>query len=88
MAVKEQSPFVNFSIEQVLKAEQNSFIIQLGDDMFSYDGKYVFTQKSAESFKNEIEIKLSNAIKNGTLKDQKLARYKLFNLRIYPMRLH
>jgi hypothetical protein len=86
--MKEKNPFVKYTPEQVMEAEATNFVILLGHDLFSYDGKYTFVKEDAEEYQEQIIGGLLEILENGNAKEIEEAEVCLFHLKILPFRLH
>jgi hypothetical protein len=84
----EKSPYANFSVEEILRAENGAFLIQLGGEFFDYKKKYSFTIETAERFVEEIQQGLRDMLKDPAKKDKAEILTSLLNLRIIPLRFH
>jgi hypothetical protein len=85
---KIKSPFRNFSLSEVNKAEKNSYTIQIGRDFYSKDGVFVFTANQANKYYDVLLSNILYTMKNGDTK-QKLAATKcLTSLHVHPFKLH
>jgi hypothetical protein len=82
-----KSPFKNFTLEEIQRAESNSFVIQIGNDFYNKNGDFTFTIGQAEKY---YEILLENiliTLDEGTPKQKKAALSCLARLHILPLRL-
>lgn len=84
----EKSPYRNYSVEDIAVTEFGTYVIQVGDDLFSYNGKMGFSLKRAEMFYDDIMGNLLDMKKNGTQTEQEDASKCLLFLRMYPLRIH
>jgi hypothetical protein len=85
--IKQKSPFKGFTVEEVLKIERNSFVIQLGNDFYNKDGNFTFSESQVNKYYNSILNKILYAISNGTDKQKRdaikcLSTFRVFSLRI------
>ena len=86
---REKSPYGEISVKEVMKAEDNTFYIQLGDDMFcSESGKLAFKKDKAEFFYDRIMEGLRDMRNNGSEEEKEDAHMMLLHIRIYPLRIH
>lgn len=83
-----KSPYGNYSEHDVMLVESGHYFIQVGSDIFSFDGKMAFTRDRAEHFFDGIFKDLTLMKKNGNDVEQKDAKACLLWLRIFPMRVH
>lgn len=88
MGRKKKNPFVTYTTDEILATEENTYIIQVGPDLFSTDTKLSFTKKQADHYFETILLALEDQIKNGTKRDKKEAKIILKNMRILPLRFH
>lgn len=82
-----KSPYGQYSLEDVMLIEAGHYFIQVGGDIFSYDGKMAFSRDRAEMFYDNIFKDLTTMKENGDEKSSDDARSCLFFLRIHPMRI-
>ncbi len=85
---KKKSVFGKYSPEQIAVAESSMHVILLGDDFFSYNGKYTFTREKAEYYYNQVNDGLMEIMETGTKTEKEEAMFCLFYLKIMPFRLH
>lgn len=85
---KQKSPFVSFSIEEVMASEAISYVIQVGSDFYCHDGRMVFSKKTAVTFYNKILEQVVHAMNNGDKKQKEHANRVLRNLKILPLRIN
>jgi hypothetical protein len=84
---KPKSPFRGLTLEEVNKAERNSFVVQIGQEFYSRDGDFIFTQNQAEKCYETLLENILYTLDNGNEK-QKLAAMKcLERLKVLPLRL-
>lgn len=86
--MKKKSPFGKYTLEQVAQAEATNFVILLGHDLFSFEGKYTFVKEDAEAYQEQILGGLMDILQNGSEKEMEEAEVCLLNLKILPFRLH
>lgn len=86
--MKEKSPFIKYTPEQVADAEATNFVILLGHDLFSYEGKYTFIKEDAQLYHDQIIEGLLEILDSGTEKEIAEAEVCLFHLKILPFRLN
>jgi hypothetical protein len=86
--MKQKSPFVKYSEEQIAKAEATRYVISMGNDFFSLDGKYTFSKSKAESYHDHVIDGLLEIIETGTDPEIEEAEFCLFNLKILSFKLH
>jgi hypothetical protein len=84
---KEKSPFRGHSIEAIMAVEATNYVIQVGEELFTYNGKMVFTHKTAVTFYHQILAGLMDMIKKGTRKEKKDALFCLHHCRVIPLRI-
>lgn len=85
---KKKKSFVTYTVDEVFASEENTYVIQVGPDLFSTDTRLSFTKKMAEHYYDQIILALEDQIKNGNKKDRKEAKNILKNFRILPLRFH
>jgi len=83
-----KSPFVGYTVEEVVSSEAVLFMVQVGKNVLEIDGQYFFLRKAAVTHYNRILKDLIIRIYNGDDKAQKQAKSVLPYLRIVPLRLH
>jgi hypothetical protein len=86
--MKDKSPFVKYTAQQVADAEAINFVILLGHDLFSYEGRYTFVKEDAELYQQQIMEGLIEILGSGTEKEIEEAEVCLFHLKILPFRLN
>lgn len=85
---KSKSPFINLSVEQVMKAESQLFTVNFGNDLYNKDGDLVFDHKEATENYNFLLRNIKKTIINGNEKQKKMALHYLTKLKILPLRIH
>lgn len=86
---KEKSPFRGFTVSEINKAERNSFVVQIGNDMYANpDGDFVFTLNQAEKYYETLLSNILYTMDNGNAKQKTAATKCLLRLHILPLRLH
>lgn len=85
---EDKSPYGQYSVEEVILVEAGHYFIQVGGDIFSFDGKMAFSRERAEMFYDTIFNDLNSMKENGTEIQQADAKSCLFFLRIHRMRIH
>jgi hypothetical protein len=83
-----KSPYLNYTEEEILATEKGIFVIQIGADLFSHNGKMGFTKDRAEQFYDNIVMGLEDLRENGTDIEKEDAFACLCNLRIMPLKIH
>lgn len=83
-----KSPYGQYSISDVVLVEAGHYFIQVGTDIFSYDGKMAFSRSRAEHFYDSIFKDLTTMKEKGNKEEQADAITCLRLLRIFPMRIH
>lgn len=84
---KKKNPFKGFTIEEVLRAESESFVIRIGKEFYNKDGNFVFSYNQACK---HYEILLANIIvtlSDGNEKQRITARKCLETLQVLPLRI-
>lgn len=85
---KEKSPFRGFTLSQINSIEADTYVIQVGVDLFCYKGQFFFTKRSAALLYNKILVNLVDLINNGDTEQKNDATKCLGNLRILPLRIN
>lgn len=85
---RERSPFKGYSIAEVNKAERNSFVVQVGNDLYNKEGEFIFSLSQAEKHYDTLLINILYTIDNGTAKQKTAALKCLARLHIIPLKLH
>lgn len=85
---KEKSPFINYTVEEVLASEAVTYVIQVGSDIFNVNGRWVFNKKSAAIYYNKILRQLLDEMANGTDKQKRNAKRVFLSFKILPLRIH
>lgn len=88
MASKKRSPYGKYSVQDVMKAEMGRYVIQVGDDLFSYNGKTAFSKDRAERYYYQIWDGLEDMFKNGNKKERADAYKCLIRLQMFPLRIN
>lgn len=83
-----KSPFVGFSVEEVLSAEACSYVILVGTDFYVRKGQMVFTKRTAVKYYNEVLTEVVNQMYNGSAKQKANANRVLLSLCILPLRIN
>ena len=84
----EKSPYVRYTEEEIVAAEYGHFVIQVGGDLFSYNGKMAFTRERADKFYDDIIEGLTDMKKNGNEVEKEDAVKCLIMLKMFPLRIH
>ena len=84
---KQKSPFKGFTLQEVKRAEQNSFVVRIGNDFYNNDGNFVFTQSQAEKHYETLLDNILYTIKNGNQKQKTAAEKCLLSLHIQALRI-
>lgn len=84
----EKSPYGKFSVADVVAAENDTYILQMGDDLFTENGYYAFRKEKAENLYDIIRESYEGIKKEGNEDDQKDAIWRLQTLRLHPLRIH
>lgn len=82
-----KSPYGKYSLEDIIQAEAGNYVIQVGDDLFSYNGKMAFSRRRAEMFYDDIIAGLNDMKKNGNDIEKEDAVKCLLLLRMMPFRI-
>lgn len=83
-----KSPYLNYSEAEIAATEYGIYVIQVGGDFFSSNGKMGFTKERAEMFFDNVVNGLNDLVNNGTDQEVADATTCLCNLRIMPLRIH
>lgn len=83
-----KSPYGQYSLEEVIQVEAGHYFIQIGSDIFAFDGKMAFTRDRAEMFYDSLFKDLTLLKEQGSKQEQEDAKAALFYLRIHPMKVH
>lgn len=86
--VPPKSPYINYTEEEIMATESGHYVIQVGSDFFSYNGKMAFSKERAEHFYDTVIAGLVDMRINGTEAEFADATACLLNLRIMPLRIH
>lgn len=71
-----------------MATESGNYVIQVGGDFFSHNGKMAFSKQRAEHFFENVLIGLMEMRQHGTDAEYEDATACLLNLRIIPLRIH
>ena len=82
-----KSPFGKYTVDEVIQAEAGNYVIQVGDDLFTYNGKMAFSRQRAEMFYDDIIAGLNDMKKNGSKIEREDAVKCLLLLRMLPFRI-
>lgn len=86
---REKSPFRSLTVGEVNKAERNSYVVQIGNDLYrDNEGDLIFTASQAEKYYEILLNNILHTIDNGTAKQKAAAMKCLARLHILPLRLH
>jgi predicted Zn-dependent protease len=85
--VKQKSPFIGFTEAEVRRAEANSFVVILGNDLYSKDGNFVFSLTQAEKHYYILLKNILITLDEGNPKQRKSAMHCLGKLHIQPLRI-
>ena len=83
-----KSPFGQYSEHDVMVVEAGHYFLQVGSDIFIFDGKMAFTRDRVEKFYDGIFKDLTLMKETGSPEEQGDAKAVLLHLRIFPMRIH
>jgi hypothetical protein len=86
--MKKKNIFGKYTQEQVQQAEATNFVILLGHDLFSFEGRYTFVIEDAEHYRDQIIGGLMEILENGSPAEIAEAEVCLCHLKIMPFRLH
>ena len=82
-----KSPFKAFTVDEVLKVESNSYVIQIGQDFYSFDGDFVFSIAEVKKHYNKILTNILDTIDNGTVRQKNAALNCLSRFHVLPLRI-
>jgi hypothetical protein len=85
---KEDNSFGAYTFEDVLAAEADNYVIQIGSEFFSWKGKVAFNLKRTEMFYEDILGGLNEMKKSQNEIERDDAINCLQLLKIYPFRIH
>lgn len=77
----------SITLEQLIEAELNAFVIQIGSEFYNSDGMFVFDYKEANKHYNKLLSKIKLALSNGNEKEKIAALRCLPRLHILPLRI-
>lgn len=84
----DKSPYGQYTVKEVIEAEAGNYVIQVGGDLFSYNGKMAFTKDRADMYYENVLAGLNDMKKNGSDLEKEDAVKCLIHLKIYPLRIH
>lgn len=84
---REKNPYVNHSIEDVEAAELNSYIIQIGTELFNEGPYEAFPKHKADQFHDAILRGFRDIFRHGTEQEKKDVMNVISNFRIVPLRI-
>lgn len=85
---KQKSPFGKYSIEQIMRVEANTYVIQVGSDIFDDGGNFFFSKKAAAVLHNRILDNLLDVIDAGDDEERADAIKCMLSLQIMPLRIN
>lgn len=88
MAKKKKNPYISLSLEQVADAEANYFVIQIGHELFSDNGKMSFKKTKAENIYFDLLEGIGDMINSKDEIERQDAFAILCHFRILPLRVH
>ena len=83
-----KSPYINYTEEQIMASEAGNYVIQVGSDFFTQNGKMGFSKARAEQLFETVIAGLMEMRQHGTQEEYEDATMCLLNLRIMPLRIH
>jgi hypothetical protein len=86
--MKNKSPYIGYSEEEVKKMEMESYLLQFGGDFILEDKYYLFNKKDISKLYKKTLKRVTDIVNSGSEKDKKFALDLLLGLVIVPMRLH
>jgi len=82
-----KNPFVSYTVEEILNAERDSFVVQIGYDLYRNKKKeHIFSRAEAEKHYNLILRNILHSIAHGDAKQRTSATRCLSGLSILPFR--
>ena len=85
---KKKSPFRNFTEKEVLRAEATSYVVLIGNDLYSREGSLVFSLTQAEKHYNTLLQNILLTLDSGNTKQKAAAVHCLRTLKVLPLRIH
>ena len=85
---RKKNPFVTYALEDILRTEENRYVIQVGYDLFATDTRQTFSKDMAEHYYMTSLEALTHQLKTGNKKDKKTVKDIFKNFRILPLRFH
>lgn len=86
--MKDKNPYIGFTLDEVRKAEERLWYIQIGQQFFEYEGVYLWDKEEAEHFFFTIRDGLEHMLKTGDLEEREDAREIIINFRMLPLRFN
>lgn len=86
--MSKKSPYNNYSVAEIMLAESCSYVIQVGKDLFSYEGRMIFNKKTSIVHYNKILNNLMDIIDGGDDEERNDAIKCLGSLHILPLRIN
>ena len=87
-AVIPKSEWGKYTFAQILKSEQDSFVIQVGKDLFDDEGRLVFSKTAADIYHKKILENLLDILDGGDSDEKQDAMEALATLRVMPLRIN
>lgn len=84
---KSNGPFVNGTQENIALMETNTFVIQVGSDVYMYNNLIVFQKDHAEKLYFDVLNGLQLMAKEGSPKERRAALKSLYSVRIIPFKV-
>lgn len=84
----DKSPYKHYTVEEVMAAESGNYTIQVGGDLFSYNGKMAFSKDRADHFYKNILAGLNDLKEHGTEVEKEDAIKCILHLKIIPLRIN
>lgn len=72
---------------RVLEMEEDAFVIQINDEVFTEGDYYAFDKENTEIYYQKIVAAFKDMKENGSVKDHKMAIKSLMGLRVIPLRI-
>jgi hypothetical protein len=85
---KLKNPYLNFTLDELARAESCCYAIQLGNDFYSHNDQCVFKKSQIIRHYNKILDELVYLLNNGSEKEKKKARFYIERFHVHPLRVH
>ena len=85
---KTKGPFVGLTLSEVNQVERDSYVLQIGNDLYARDGEMVFTASQVEKHYETLLSNILHTLDSGTERQRVAAMKCLERLHILPLKLH